>query len=151
MSIDKEKEENLDYMSDFLLRIAMISGNADLDTQHGYLVSVKNDSGEYISVKGRYPYFLKDRTYYTKLDGAEEYQRLVFADDPIIEQLLKKITKYNFIVGAGTAESTRKNSLELDYQGNLNTSGDIVNGDGVILGASISNEVLDNIWNEVFA
>lgn len=48
MSIDKEKEENLDYMSDFLLRIAMISGNADLDTQHGYLVSVKNDSGEYI-------------------------------------------------------------------------------------------------------
>lgn len=49
MSIDKEKEENLDYMSDFLLRIAMISGNADLDTQHGYLVSVKNDSGEYIS------------------------------------------------------------------------------------------------------
>ena len=49
MSIDKEKEENLDYMSDFLLRIAKISGNADLDTQHGYLVSVKNDSGEYIS------------------------------------------------------------------------------------------------------
>ena len=49
MSIDKEKEENLDYMSDFLLRIAMISGNADLDTQHGYLVSVKNESGEYIS------------------------------------------------------------------------------------------------------
>ena len=49
MSIDKEKEENLDYMSDFLLRIAMISGNADLDTQHGYLVSVRNDSGEYIS------------------------------------------------------------------------------------------------------
>lgn len=111
----------------------------------------KNDSGEYISVKGRYPYFLKDRTYYTKLDGTEEYQRLVFADDPITEQLIKKIPEYNFIVGAGTAESTRKNSLELDYQGNLNTSGDIVNGDGVIVGASISNEVLDNIWNEVFA
>lgn len=110
----------------------------------------KNDSGEYISVKGRYPYFLKDRTYYTKLDGAEEYQRLVFADDPIIEHLLKKIPKYNFIVGAGTAESTRKNSLELDYQGNLKTSGDIINGDGVVLGAYISNEKIDEIWDSVF-
>ena len=74
----------------------------------------------------------------------------MFADDPITEQLIKKIPEYNFIVGAGTAESTRKNSLELDYQSNLKISGDIVNGNGVIVGASISNEVLDNIWNEVF-
>ena len=55
-----------------------------------------------------------------------------------------------FIAGNGIYEK-RSNALELDYRGNLNTSGDIMNGDGVIVGASISNEVLDNIWNEVFA
>lgn len=49
MYSNEQKKENLEFMSDFLLRIAMISGNADLDTQHGYLVSVKNESGEYIS------------------------------------------------------------------------------------------------------
>ena len=49
MSIDDQKKENLDFMSDFLLRVAMISGNADLDTKRGYLVSVLNESGEYIS------------------------------------------------------------------------------------------------------
>lgn len=42
-------KENLDFMSDFLLRIAMISGNADLDIHSGYLVSVKNKKGYYIS------------------------------------------------------------------------------------------------------
>ena len=121
-------------------------------TRENYIRSYyeKNDSGEYIYVEGLYPYFLKDRTYYTKLDGAEEYQRLVFADDPITEQLLKKIPKYNFIVGAGTAESARKNSLELDCQGNLQTSGDIINGNGVVIGAYISNEKIDEIWDSVF-
>lgn len=49
MSIDEQKKENLNFMSDFLLRIAMISGNADLDRKRGYLLSVKNESGEYIS------------------------------------------------------------------------------------------------------
>ena len=110
----------------------------------------KNDSGEYVSVKGLYPYFLKDRIYYSKVRDTEEYQRLVFADDPITEQLIKKIPEYNFIIGAGTGESARKNSLELDYQGNLQTSGDIINGDGVVVGAYISNEKIDEIWDSVF-
>ena len=123
-----------------------------LYTRENYICSYyeKNDSGDYISVKVLYPYFLKDRIYYFKVRDTEEYQRLVFADDPITEQLIKKIPEYNFIIGAGTAESNRKNSLELDYQGNLRTSGNIVNGDGVVLGAYISNEKIDEIWDSVF-
>ena len=53
------------------------------------------------------------------------------------------------IAGNGSYNN-RSNALELDYQGNLRTSGDIVNGDGVVLGAYISNEKIDEIWDSVF-
>ena len=48
MGLDEEKQENLLFMSDFLLRIAMIAGNATLDTKEAYLVSVKNQCDQYI-------------------------------------------------------------------------------------------------------
>ena len=75
--------------------------------------------------------------------------RIFFTGDTIDEVLYEE-SYHLFIAGNGASDEKRSNALELDYQGNLNTSGDIVNGDGVIVGASISNEVLDNIWNEVF-
>lgn len=76
--------------------------------------------------------------------------RMFFTGDTIDEVLYEE-SYHLFIAGNGISEEDRSNALELDYRGNLNTLGDIVNGDGVIVGASISNEVLDNIWNEVFA
>ena len=74
---------------------------------------------------------------------------MLFTGDTI-DEILYEESYHLFIAGNGIYEK-RSNALELDYRGNLNTSGDIVNGDGVIVGASISDDVLDNIWNEVFA
>ena len=60
MSMDEEKKENLNFISDFLLRVAMISGNANLDrtldskpgndiNDTRNLISVKNEKGYYIT------------------------------------------------------------------------------------------------------
>ena len=94
--------------------------------------------------------FTPDQTYFVYSNYTPVGDRMFFTGDTIDETLYEE-SYHLFVAGNGTSDEKRSNALELDYQGNLNTSGDIVNGDGVIVGASISNEVLDNIWNEVFA
>lgn len=101
-----------------------------------------NSSGEY--VKTTDTEWVEGKKYYNQ-DG----NRIFFTGDTIDEVLYEE-SYHLFIAGNGISDEKRSNALELDYQGNLNTSGDIVNGDGVIVGASIPNDVLDNIWNEVF-
>lgn len=102
-----------------------------------------DSSGEY--VKTTDTEWIEGKKYYN-----QNGDRMFFTGDTIDETLYEE-SYHLFIAGNGTLSGKRSNALELDYRGNLNTSGDIVNGDGVIVGASISNEVLDNIWNEVFA
>lgn len=75
--------------------------------------------------------------------------RIFFTGDTIDETLYEE-SYHLFIAGNGTSDEKRSNALELDYQGNLTIAGNIINGNGVLLGSSISNEALDNIWNEVF-
>ena len=101
-----------------------------------------NSSGAYIKTTDTE--WVEGKKYYNQ-DG----DRIFFTGDTIDEVLYEE-SYHLFIAGNGTSDEKRSNALELDYQGNLNTSGDIINGDGVIVGASISNEDLDNIWNEVF-
>lgn len=101
-----------------------------------------NSSGEY--VKTNDTEWIEGKKYYN-----QNGDRMFFTGDTIDEVLYEE-SYHLFIAGNGTSEEDRSNALELDYQGNLNTSGDIINGNGVRLGASISNDSLDNIWNEVF-
>ena len=54
MIIEDSQKENIDFISDFLLRLSRISGNASLEVGKGqnsehYLVNVENENGEYIS------------------------------------------------------------------------------------------------------
>lgn len=101
---------------------------------------------EYIQTQDKE--MIENKEYYYRYSDTD--YRLIKIENTEITQPIYEIKQYIMIAGNGTYEK-RSNALELDYQGNLNTSGDIVNGDGVIVGASISNDVLDNIWNEVFA
>lgn len=156
---------------------ATIIGESNQDTKTFFLTSdttIQDDKIYYFDSKGQNqviknynskPSSPKD---YYELDSSGEYvkttdtewiegkkyynqngDRMFFTGDTIDEVLYEE--SYHLFIAGNGIYGKRSNALELDYRGNLNTSGDIVNGDGVIVGASISNEVLDNIWNEVFA
>lgn len=101
-----------------------------------------DSSGEY--VKTTDTEWIEGKKYYN-----QNGDRMFFTGDTIDETLYEE--SYHLFIAGNGIYGKRSNALELDYRGNLNTSGDIVNGDGVIVGASISNDVLDNIWNEVFS
>lgn len=101
-----------------------------------------NSSGEYIKTTDTK--WVEGKKYYNQ-DG----NRIFFTGD-VIDEILYEELYHLFIAGNGTSDEKRSNAFELDYQGNLAVAGNIINGEGVLLGSSISNEVLDNIWNEVF-
>lgn len=101
-----------------------------------------NSSGEY--VKTTDTEWIEGKKYYN-----QNGDRIFFTGDTIDEVLYEE-SYHLFIAGNGTSDEKRSNALELDYQGNLTIAGNIINGNGVLLGSSISNEALDNIWNEVF-
>ena len=91
---------------------------------------------------------LENKDYYYRYSN-DDY-RLIKIANTEITQPIYEIKQYIIIAGNGINTDNRTNALELDYQGNLKTSGDIVNGNGVAVGAYISNEKIDEIWNSIF-
>ena len=101
---------------------------------------------EYIQTQDKE--MIENKEYYYKYSDTD--YRLIKIANTEITQPIYEIKQYIIIAGNGFNEDNRSNALELDYQGNLQTSGGIVNGDGVVLGAYISNEKIDEIWDSVF-
>lgn len=101
-----------------------------------------NSSGEYVKTSDIE--WVEDKKYYN-----QNGNRIFFTGDAI-DEILYEESYHLFIAGNGISDEKRSNALELDYQGNLTIAGNIINGNGVLLGSSISNKALDNIWNEVF-
>ncbi len=100
---------------------------------------------EYIKTQDKE--MIENKEYYYRYSDTD--YRLIKIKNTEITQPIYEIKQYIMIAGNGIYDN-RSNALELDYQGNLQTSGDIINGDGVVLGAYISNEKIDEIWDNIF-
>ena len=103
-------------------------------------------NNEYIQTQDKE--MVENKEYYYRYSNTD--YRLIKIANTKITQPIYEIKQYIMIAGNGFNENNRSNALELDYEGNLQTSGDIINGDGVVLGAYISNEKIDEIWGSVF-